>query len=105
MELKKSVKFITDPVVTEYVNRIGQNIVKNSDAKGAVHHQGDRLGRDQCHGAAGGVLLREQRAKPSADDEAEMAGVMVHEISHVAAHHAMREQTRMNYAQFFVRFR
>jgi predicted Zn-dependent protease len=28
-----STRFITDPVVTEYVNRIGQNIVKNSGCK------------------------------------------------------------------------
>ncbi len=44
MQVDNSVKLVTDPVVTEYVNRIGQNLVRNSDAQGAIHDQGHRLG-------------------------------------------------------------
>jgi hypothetical protein len=100
MELEKSVKFITDPVVTEYVNRIGQNIVKNSDAK--VPFTIKVIDSDEINAMAlpGGFFYVNSGLILAADDEAEMAGVMAHEISHVAAHHAMREQTRMNYAQF-----
>ena len=32
-EVEKSAKFIYDPVIVEYVNRVGQNIVRNSDAQ------------------------------------------------------------------------
>ncbi len=100
MELEKSVKFITDPVVTEYVNRVGQNIVKNSDAK--VPFTIKVIDSDQINAMAlpGGFFYVNSGLILAADNEAEMAGVMAHEIAHVAAHHAMREQTRMNYAQF-----
>jgi predicted Zn-dependent protease len=99
MEIEKSVKFINDPVVTEYVNRIGQNIVKNSDAK--VPFTIRVIDSDEINAMAlpGGFFYVNSGLILAADDEAELAGVMAHEISHVAAHHAMREQTRLNYAQ------
>ncbi len=98
-ELEKSVKFITDPVVNEYVNRIGQNLVKNSDAK--VPFTIRVIDSDEVNAMAlpGGFFYVNSGLILTADDEAEMAGVMAHEIGHVAAHHAAREQTRMNYAQ------
>ena len=100
MELEKSAKFINDPVVTEYINRIGQNIVKNSDAK--VPFTIKVIDSDEINAMAlpGGFFYVNSGLILAADDEAEVAGVMAHEIAHVAAHHAMREQTRLNYAQF-----
>jgi beta-barrel assembly-enhancing protease len=99
MQLQKSVKFIDDPVVTEYVNRIAQNLVKNSDAK--VPFTIKVIDSDEVNAMAlpGGFMYVNSGLILTADDEAEMAGVIAHEISHVAAHHAVREQTRMNYAQ------
>ena len=99
VELEKSTKFITDPVVTEYVNRIAQNIVKNSDAR--VPFTVKVIDSDEVNAMAlpGGFFFVNSGLILNADTEAEMAGVMAHEIAHVAAHHAMREQTRMNYAQ------
>jgi beta-barrel assembly-enhancing protease len=98
-ELEKSVKFVTDPVINEYVNRIGQNLVKNSDAK--VPFTIKIIDSDEVNAMAlpGGFFYVNSGLILTADDEAEMAGVMAHEIAHVAAHHAAREQTRMNYAQ------
>lgn len=98
-ELEKSVKFVNDPVVNEYVNRIGQNLVKNSDAK--VPFTIKIIDSDEVNAMAlpGGFFYVNSGLILTADDEAEMAGVMAHEIAHVAAHHAAREQTRMNYAQ------
>ncbi len=98
-ELAKSTKFITDPVVTEYVNRIAQNIVKNSDAR--VPFTVKVVDSDEINAFAlpGGFFFVNSGLILNADTEAELAGVMAHEIAHVAAHHAMREQTRMNYAQ------
>ncbi len=100
VELEKSTKFITDPVVTEYVNRIAQNLVKNSDAR--VPFTVKVIDSDEVNAMAlpGGFFFVNSGLILNADTEAEVAGVMAHEIAHVAAHHAMREQTRMNYAQF-----
>ena len=99
MEIEKSVRFINDPVVTEFVNRVGQNLVKNSDAK--VPFTIKVIDDDSINAMAlpGGFFYVNSGAILAADEEAELAGVMAHEIAHVAAHHAMREQTRMNYAQ------
>jgi beta-barrel assembly-enhancing protease len=98
-EIEKSTRFITDPVVTEYVNRIGQNIVKNSDCK--VPFTIKVIDSDEINAMAlpGGFFYVNSGLLLNADEEAELAGVMAHETAHVCAHHAVREQTRMNYAQ------
>jgi beta-barrel assembly-enhancing protease len=98
-ELEKSARFITDPVVDEYVNRIGQNIVKNSDCK--VPFTIKVIDSDEINAFAlpGGFFYVNSGLILNADEEAELAGVMAHETAHVCAHHAAREMTRMNYAQ------
>jgi hypothetical protein len=98
-EIEKSTRFITDPVVTEYVNRIGQNIVKNSDCK--VPFTIKVIDSDEINAMAlpGGFFYVNSGLILNADEEAEIAGVMAHEVAHVCAHHAAREMTRMNYAQ------
>ena len=98
-EIEKSTKFINDSVVTEYVNRIGQNIVKNSDCK--VPFTIRVIDSDEINAMAlpGGFFYVNSGLILNADEEAELAGVMAHETAHVCAHHAVREQTRLNYAQ------
>jgi hypothetical protein len=98
-EIEKSTKFINDPVVLEYVNRVGQNIVKNSDCK--VPFTIKIIDSDEINAMAlpGGFFYVNSGLILNADEEAELAGVMAHETAHVCAHHAVREQTRMNYAQ------
>ncbi len=98
-EVEKSSKLITDPVITEYVNRIGQNIVKNSDCK--VPFTIKVIDSDEINAFAlpGGFFYVNSGLILNADEEAELAGVMAHETAHVCAHHAVREMTRMNYAQ------
>jgi predicted Zn-dependent protease len=98
-EIEKSTHFITDPVIGEYVNRIGQNIVKNSDCK--VPFTIKVIDSDEINAMAlpGGFFYVNSGLILNADEEAELAGVMAHEIAHVCAHHAAREMTRLNYAQ------
>ncbi len=98
-EIEKSTKFITDPVVVEYVNRIGQNIVKNSDCK--VPFTIKVIDSDEINAMAlpGGFFYVNSGLILAADEESELAGVMAHETAHVCAHHAAREMTRQNYAE------
>jgi len=98
-EVDKSSKFITDPVIDEYINRIGQNIVKNSDCK--VPFTIKVIDSDEVNAFAlpGGFFYVNSGLILAADEEAELAAVMAHETAHVCAHHAMREMTRANYAQ------
>ena len=98
-EIEKSTHMINDPVVTEYVNRIGQNIVKNSDCK--VPFTIKVIDSDEINAMAlpGGFFYVNSGLILNADEEAELAGVMAHETAHVCAHHAAREMTRLNYTQ------
>jgi tetrahydromethanopterin S-methyltransferase subunit G len=98
-QIEKSTKFITDPVIVEYVNRIGQNIVRNSDCK--VPFTIKVIDSDEINAMAlpGGFFYVNSGLILNADEEAELAGVMAHETAHVCAHHAAREMTRMNYIQ------
>jgi beta-barrel assembly-enhancing protease len=99
MEIEKSAHMVTDPVVVEYVNRVGQNIVKNSDCK--VPFTIKVIDSDEINAMAlpGGFFYVNSGLIMAADEEAELAGVMAHETAHVCAHHAAREMTRMNYVQ------
>ena len=99
MEIEKSSHLVTDPVVLEYVNRVGQNLVRNSDSK--VPFTIKVLDTDEINAMAlpGGFFYVNSGLILACDSEDELAGVMAHEISHVAAHHAAREMTRMNYMQ------
>jgi len=87
-------KMVTDPVVTEYVNRIGQNLVRNSDSQ--VPFTIKVVDSDEVNAFAlpGGFFYVDSGLILAADNEAELAGVMSHEIAHVAACHAARENTR-----------
>lgn len=97
-QIEQSVKLIQDPVVTEYVNRIGQNLVRNSDAK--VPFTIKVIDTDDINAMAlpGGFFYVNSGLILAADNEAEMAGVMAHEIAHVAARHIARENTRSDWA-------
>jgi len=93
-QVESQIKLVTDPVVTEYVNRIGQNLVRNSDAQ--VPFTIKVIDSDVVNAMAlpGGFFYVNSGLILAADEEAEMAGVMAHEIAHVAACHLAREQTR-----------
>ncbi len=91
--VEEHAKLLTDPVVTEYVNRIGQNLVRNSDAK--VPFTVKVIDSDEINAFAlpGGFLYVNTALLTETQSEAELAGVMAHEIAHVAAHHATRQMT------------
>jgi predicted Zn-dependent protease len=94
MEVEKTAKMINDPVVTEYVNRVGQNLVRNSDAK--VPFTIKVIDSDEINAFAlpGGFFYVNSGLILRADEEAELAAVMGHEIAHVAARHATKNATK-----------
>jgi len=97
-QVEASVKLVNDPIVNEYVNRIGQNLVRNSDAR--VPFTIKVVDSDEINAFAlpGGFFYVNSGLILAADDESELAGVMAHEIAHVCARHAMRQMTRGNIA-------
>jgi len=100
-EVERQAKIIDDPVIAEYINRVGQNLVRNSDAK--VPFTIKVLDTNEVNALAlpGGFFFVNSGLILTADNEAELAGVMAHEIAHVAARHGTRQATRgtiINYA-------
>jgi predicted Zn-dependent protease len=93
-EVEKSSKLIDDPVVTEYVNRVGQNLVRNSDAK--VPFTIKVIDSDEVNAFAlpGGFFYVNSGLILRAQEESELAGVMAHEISHVTARHGTCQATK-----------
>ncbi len=93
-EVERQAKIIDDPVIAEYVNRIGQNLVRNSDAK--VPFTIKVIDSEDVNAFAlpGGFFFVNSGLILKADSEAELAGVMSHEIAHVAARHGTRQATR-----------
>src|SRR5437016_12661471 len=93
-QVDKEAKFIDDPAITEYVNRVGQNIVLHSDAK--VPFTIKVIDSDEVNAFAlpGGFFYVNKGLLLAADNEAEVAGVMAHEIGHVAARHAVENQRK-----------
>jgi len=93
-EVERQAKILDDRVISEYVNRIGQNLVRNSDAK--VPFTIKVIDSEEVNAFAlpGGFFFVNTGLILKADTEAELAGVMAHEIAHVAARHGTRQATR-----------
>jgi len=98
-EVERQAKIIDDPIIAEYVSRVGQNIVRNSDAK--VPFTIKVLDSEEVNAFAlpGGFFFVNSGLFLKAESEAELAGVMAHEIAHVAARHGTKQATKGNLAQ------
>jgi hypothetical protein len=98
-EIERQAKFITDPVVNEYVNRVGQNLVRNSDAQ--VPFTIKVIDSDVVNAFAlpGGFFYVNSGLILHADEESELAGVMAHEIAHVCARHGTKQATKSEITQ------
>ncbi len=99
-EVERGAKIIDDPVIAEYVNRVGQNLARNSDAK--VPFTIKVIDSDEVNAFAlpGGFFFVNSGLILRADSEAELAGVMAHEIAHVAARHGTRQASRSTLANY-----
>jgi|SRR5579872_4012767 len=99
-EVERESRLLDDPVVTEYVNRLGQNLARNSDA--ALPFTIKVIDSDEINAFAlpGGFLFVNTGLLLRAQDEAELAGVMAHEIAHVAARHGTRQASRAEIANY-----
>src|SRR3989454_1158972 len=99
-EVERQVKLINDPEITEYVSRVGQNLVKNSDSK--VPFTIKVVDSDEINAFAlpGGFFYVNSGLITAADEESELAGVMAHEIAHVAARHGTEQYTKATLANY-----
>jgi len=99
MDVERQAKIVDDPIIAEYVNRLGQNLVRNSDAKVPFTIKVIDTEEVNAFALPGGFFFVNSGLILKADTEAELAGVMSHEIAHVAARHGTRQATRGEIAQ------
>src|SRR4029079_8249646 len=93
-EIERQAKIIDDPVIAEYVNRVGQNLVRNSDVKVPVTIK--VLDAEEVNAMAlpAGFFFVNSGLILKAESESELAGVMAHEIAHIAGRHGTRQASR-----------
>ncbi|MGH9431091.1 MAG: M48 family metallopeptidase [Terriglobia bacterium] len=99
-QIDKSAKLLKDPVVNEYVNRVAQNVARNSDLKVPLTVKIIDSPVINAFSLPGGFVYLNSGALEAADNESEVAGVLAHEIAHVAARHWASEMTRQTLLQY-----
>jgi len=99
-EIERQVKLIDDPTINEYVNRVGQNIVRNSDCKVPFTIKVVESDEINAFALPGGFFYVNSGLILAADDEAELAGVMAHETAHVCARHGTENESKGQLVQF-----
>ena len=93
-EIERQARIIDDPIIAEYINRVGQNLVRNSDAKVPFTIKVLDTEEPNALSLPGGFFFVNAGLVALADSESEMAGAMAHEIAHIAARHGTRQATR-----------
>ena len=93
-EVQRQAKLNSDPIITEYVNRVGQNLVRNSDAKVPFTFQVIEADDLNAFALPGGYVFVNTGLIVMAEEEDEFAGAVAHEIAHVAARHMTRQATK-----------
>src|SRR6266436_2277948 len=99
-EIERQVKLMDDPTINEYVNRVGQNLVRNSDAKVPFTIKVVESDEINAFALPGGFFYVNTGLILAADDESELAGVMAHEIAHVAARHGTEQASKAELINF-----
>lgn len=99
-QFEQTARLIEDPVIADYIDRVGQNIVKHSDAKVPFHIKVVDTDEVNAFAFPGGYFYVNKGLILAAENESELAGVMAHEISHVAARHATERLSKAQYLQF-----
>jgi predicted Zn-dependent protease len=99
-EIERQAKIVDDPIIAEYVNRVGQNLVRNSDAKVPFTIKVLDTEEPNALSLPGGFFFVNSGLILLAESESEMAGAMAHEIAHIAARHGTRQATRGQIVNF-----
>jgi len=99
-EFEQTARIVEDPVIADYIDRLGQDLVKHSDAKVPFHIKVVDTDEVNAFAFPGGYFYVNKGLILAADNEAELAGVMAHEISHVCARHATERMSKAQYIQF-----
>jgi predicted Zn-dependent protease len=99
-EIDRTAKLVKDPVITEYVNRVAQNIAENSDAKIPITVRVIDSPEINAFALPGGFIYVNTGLLRAASSEAQLAGVLAHETAHIAANHFGERETKQTLLQY-----
>jgi predicted Zn-dependent protease len=99
-EIDRSAKILKDPVINEYVNRVAQNVARNSDLTIPLTVKVIDDPTINAFALPGGFLYVNTGLLMAADEEDQVAGVIAHEIAHVAARHWASQMTKAQLMQY-----
>ncbi len=94
IEVQRQAKIVDDPIISEYVNRLGQNLVRNSDVTFPVTFKLIEADEINAFTLPGGYIFINTALFELSGNEAELAAAIAHEIGHAAARHATRQASR-----------
>lgn len=93
LEVERQTKLFDDPIVSEYINRLGQNLARHSDVTFPVHFKITDSGQPNAFTLPGGHIFIDTGLIRLSESESELAATLAHELAHVAARHATRQAT------------
>lgn len=93
-EVEKQAKIVDDPIISEYVNRLGQNLVRNSDVTFPVQFKVIQSDEMDAFTLPGGYIFVDTGLIKLSSNEAELASALAHELGHAAGRHATRQASR-----------
>ena len=99
IEVEREAKLLEDPILNEYINRLTQNLSRNSDVKFPVTV---KIIDDDVVNAftlPGGHLFINTGLIRLSESESELASAISHELGHVAARHYVRQESRADLLQ------
>ena len=92
--MEREAKLVDDPVAAEFINRLAQNLARNSDIKVPVTAKMIDSELVNAFALPGGFLFVNSGLFLRAETEAELAGAVAHEIAHIPARHGTRQASR-----------
>jgi predicted Zn-dependent protease len=94
IEVERQAKIVDDPIIAEYINRLGQNLARNSDIRFPVSFKLIEADEVNAFTLPGGYIFINTALVELSGNEAELASAIAHEIGHAAARHATRQASR-----------
>ena len=101
-EVEQKMPMCNDPKVDAYLTKIGQRLIAHLNTRGIDYPWEFHCVNDKAINAfalPGGFVFINRGAIEAADNEAQLAGVMAHELSHVALRHGTNQVTKGQYAE------
>ncbi|HLO47529.1 MAG TPA: M48 family metallopeptidase [Kamptonema sp.] len=96
----EEVKIYKDRAATKYVDQIGQRLAKQSDRPNIPYTFQIVDDKDiNAFATMGGFVYVNKGLMAAADNEAQLASVLAHEIGHIAAKHSVKQMRQMAIAQ------